>query len=155
MSLRHSFNQFKHSHWLHDQHINSLDEITSTWKMTPNGPQPRSFFEYCFMWPGRKIYKGLVRIIYTGLFDISFVETLGVVTLNLALVIIDPIIWVLYVTTLYFGWACSGAINYMQHPPADYGFGYTTSIYSRIYNRIFFNNGLHWEHHKTVHHPIS
>ena len=54
-----------------------------------------------------------------------------------------------YLTSYYFGWVLSYAEGYMEHYGCQPGNPYANSVssYNRLYNRLWFNNGYHQEHH--------
>ena len=53
---------------------------------------------------------------------------------------------ILYIMLVYFGWAFTSLHNYGQHPPIKDE--QVCTYANKFYNTLFFNNGLHWEHHK-------
>lgn len=155
------FNEYRQSHWRHHRFTNLLEDSTSTWRSTPSGPKPRSFLGYSFGWPllspgsfralveerrsGRLSTDAIVRM----LVELGF---LGCV--HVALAATSLTLWAAYAATVYMGWTFIAAVNYLQHPPREYGTGFTTSVYSPAYNRIFYNNGLHFEHHEQPQAPV-
>jgi hypothetical protein len=76
------------------------------------------------------------------------------VALHLTLLYFMPQLWLSYVIVIYLGYVGIAAINFVQHPPVQYGTGFTTSFPSPTYNAIFFNNGLHFEHHDRIQEPV-
>ena len=69
---------------------------------------------------------------------------------------LSPAAVLLYVSLIYLGWALISLHNFGQHLPRDYGTLYrTTSFQAPWYNRAFFNNGLHFEHHRRPAVPIA
>lgn len=155
------FNEYRQSHWRHHRYTNLLEDSTSTWKATPEGPKPRGFLAYSFGWwllgPGsmRALKEERKKkMLSDDAIRRMVVELILVVAVNVALALISLPLWAIYAATIYLGWSCIAAVNWIQHPPRDYGTGYTTSIYSPAYNTIFYNNGLHYEHHDRVQEPV-
>jgi fatty acid desaturase len=155
------FNEYRQSHWRHHRYTNLLQDSTSTWKLTPAGPKPRNCFVYIFVWP--LLAPGSLRALLDEARDgLQSRETINRVMSELVLVGLIHLflffysmpLWLIYSSTVYLGWAGIAAVNYIQHPPVEYGSGYTTSFYSPTYNVIFYNNGLHFEHHDRVQEPV-
>jgi len=155
------FNEYRQSHWRHHRYTNLLEDSTSTWAPTPDGPSPRRLWSYSLGWPAitPRSMAGLAQErragrLSNGIIARMLYETFLLLVLHVALIYYAPALWVIYVATIYLGYVGIAAINYMQHPPVEYGTGYTTSIYSPRYNRIFYNNGLHFEHHARAQVPV-
>lgn len=155
------FNEYRQSHWRHHRHTNLLQDTTSTWASTPNGPKPRHFWSYSLGWPAmmptsimalvRERREG--RISNVIMAKVIFEGSL-LIALHIGLAYFATTLWCIYTATIYLGYVGIAAINYMQHPPVDYGSGYTSSIYRHAYNRILYNNGLHFEHHDRIQEPV-
>jgi fatty acid desaturase len=60
-----------------------------------------------------------------------------------------PVLAIAYMTHIYFGWVLISSHNYSQHPPVSGHVSLSTSFKSRAFNQLFFNNGLHFEHHSA------
>lgn len=155
------FNEYRQSHWRHHRYTNLLQDSTSTWKSSPSGPKPRNCLAYIFGWPrmAPRAFRDLLDEVREGT---QTRATMTRVIVELALIglihgllmLYNPALWLIYSSTVYLGWAFIAAVNYFQHPPVEYGSGYTTSLYSPTYNVIFYNNGLHFEHHDRVQEPV-
>ena len=53
----------------------------------------------------------------------------------------------LYIVQTYLGWAFITLHNYGQHLPLADKEAYATSYQNQLYNKLFCNNGIHYEHH--------
>ncbi|MDH5692444.1 MAG: fatty acid desaturase [Gammaproteobacteria bacterium] len=147
------FDGYRLHHYNHHKYDNGALDLSSTWKIVNGQRRPRSLVSYVLCWPAQ-----LTRFLrgYTSLqLSDSILEKvaprirkqkIGLGIFLALLIFIDPIVFVMYLALIYLGWALSALQNYGQHPPIE---GQETSSYTnRIYNRLLFNNGLHWEHHK-------
>lgn len=149
------FEEYRRSHGRHHRYTNALEDATSTWRDGPGGPRPRGFWSYALGWPALipASVRAVIRERRLGLISrrdyarMKF-ELALLALLHASLLYFAPSLWMLYFATFYLGWTGVAAVNYMQHPPKHYGTGYTTSNHSAIYNVVFFNNGLHAEHHE-------
>lgn len=155
------FNEYRQSHWRHHRHTNLLEDSTSTWKATPQGPKPRNFLAYALGWPSmgpRSFRQLLLELRETHhnreILRHVIAELVLIGLIHAALLLYDPALWLIYSAVIYLGWTCIATVNYLQHPPVEYGSGYTTSLYSPTYNLMFYNNGLHFEHHARVQEPV-
>jgi fatty acid desaturase len=155
------FNEYRQSHWRHHRFTNLLEDSTSTWKDTPAGPKPRNVFAYVLGWPllARKDLTDLWSERRLGLQTADTVarvvfELVLLGAIHTSLMLYSMPLWFIYSCTVYLGWAGIAAVNYIQHPPVEYGSGYTASIYSPTYNTLFYNNGLHFEHHYLIQEPV-
>jgi len=154
------FNEYRQSHWQHHRFTNLIEDATSTWRATPDGPKPRRFLSYSLGWPAivprssKLVFrdKQSGRISDRVMARIYSEAGLLLVT-HLLLAYFAFWLWVAYAATIYLGYVGIAAINYIQHPPIEYGSGFTSSIYSPTYNLLLHNNGLHFEHHDRAHEP--
>jgi fatty acid desaturase len=156
------FSEYYQSHWRHHRYTNLIQDSTSTWRMTSSGVHPRGFWSYSLGWMGisSRAIKALVREKRTGELSNDIVRKIYcqgalLLVLHCSLLLLAPALWLAYVLTIYFGYVGIAAINYLQHPPRVYGSGYTTSFHSHFYNAVFYNNGLHFEHHERMQAPIA
>ena len=78
-------------------------------------------------------------------------EAFAILGLLLVLGLLSWKFAVLYAVMVYVGWALVSVHNYGQHPPHTPAA--IPSFSSRWYNRLFFNNGLHYEHHAEQSRP--
>ena len=68
---------------------------------------------------------------------------------------LSPLALLLYVVLFYVGWCLGSLHNFGQHLPTNYDTPLRATTYSAAwYNRLFFNNGLHFEHHRRPGVPI-
>ena len=146
------FEGYRHHHFNHHRFDNALGDYSSTWRSGPDGPVPAALLPYALAWPltlagsqvamRAEIEAGEVPAdVLRGLAWQKLLAPLLALTLAL--------IWwpaaVLYVGLVYVGWVFISVHNYGQHPPT--GEAHTTSYSAPAYNAIFYNNGLHAEHH--------
>ena len=152
------YNTYRLSHWNHHRYNNKVEDYTSTWKLVAETPIPRNRWAYSLLWflnntamLDRSRYAGenasadrrWVR--FDALVLISFIVLLFKIDLTLGL---------LALTLNYLGWTLIFFTNYGQHPPVDYDEIMAVSHDGKWYNRLFFNNGLHLEHHLSPAVPI-
>jgi fatty acid desaturase len=124
----------------------------STYRHGTNG-QPESFWSYCligffrfelgpcFRMIGRNGRKHVLLLIAESL-------VLGAFWLGLLLGNWRTFVC-FYLPSYYLGWVLVYAHTYCLHHGAKPGNYYANSVssYHRLYNRVFFNNGYHQEHH--------
>jgi fatty acid desaturase len=155
------FSEYRQSHWRHHRYTNLLEDATCTWAPSPGHPRPRRFWSYSLGWPAISI-RSIRALLYekrsghlsNAVIGRIIFEGFMLITLHILLAYFVPALWIAYTVTIYLGLSCISAINYLQHPPREYGTGYTTSYDSSTYNAIFYNNGLHFEHHDRMQQPI-
>lgn len=158
-----AFHGYRISHWNHHRYNNGLEDFTSTWKEENGDPTPKNLFVYCVSWPEGFIYA-------PSLFEKSFsdgdasqrdlwwgrAETLFLFAWLAFLYWLSPMALILYVALIYVGWVLISLHNFGQHLPTNYEAPLRTTSYNAIwYNRLFFNNGLHYEHHRRPGVPIA
>jgi len=141
-------------HMNHHRFENTLDDYSSTWRVTAAGPKPRSLASYVAGWPVQfaQAVRRMKAEDRAGHFPVAVNRWLGFEKGLLALVWMFLLYrsWrgaVAYAALIYMGWAWVALLNYFQHPPIRYGQDPVTSFYSVWYNRLFLKNGLHAEHH--------
>lgn len=157
------FAGYKWHHWNHHRHNNGLLDFSSTWRDTPDGPIARHLIEYSLLWPATLARaQARVRVeIENGdvpeeiLSSIAWQKFLPLIFAVLLGVFVSPLSGVFYLLLVYLGWAFISAHNYSQHPPLEGRLTLSTSCDWTIYNALFYNNGLHYEHHRRpgVPHP--
>ena len=146
------FDGYRVHHYNHHTHANSLKDFSSTWQLRDNKKLPFSACRYSFGWL-RQLAMALKE---PEPFDEKWgdvakikarIEPQKIVLFLfcIALAFIGLKAFILYFALAYFGWGFSALHNYGQHPPIDEEPVCTYS--NTIYNSLFFNNGLHWEHH--------
>ncbi len=147
-----TFDGYRFHHHNHHRHNNGPEDFSHTWRKTPGGPVPYGVWRYALGWPAQ-----VVRTV-RSLRDLSPLppaeekarrrmrpEACAIVGLLLVMVFLSWKFVALYAAMVYVGWSLVSLHNYGQHPPDTPA--RITSFTSRWYNRIFFNNGLHHEHH--------
>ena len=152
------YNIYRLSHWNHHRYNNQLDDFTSTWKLVDGKPAPRNRWTYTLLWifNNRALFDHTRYAGETAKTDRRWVLADALVLL--------AFIWFLFMTNItlgllflalnYFGWVLIFFMNYGQHPPVDYDRVMAVSHPAKAYNLIFFNNGLHHEHHVAPSKPI-
>lgn len=158
-----SFHGYRLSHWNHHRYNNGLADFTTTWKDRNGEPQPQNVLIYCLSWPKVFLNARLQSRVAAADGDASpqilrwsggetVLQLLGLTLLAW----LSPVVLLLYVTLIYLGWFFVSLHNYGQHLPRRYETSHrTTSFQAHWYNRALFNNGLHYEHHRTPDKPIA
>lgn len=142
---------YKMQHFNHHRYNNQLGDFTSTWTESNGKLVPKNLLKYILFWwiptqtnifkraeedgdlkPGDKMKMG--------------VQLIFILCIYLGLYFINPLYTILYLVMFYTGWSLVALTNFGQHLPIAYGESY--SYLNAFYNVIFFNNGLHHEHHK-------
>ena len=145
---------YKIQHYNHHRYDNRLGDFTSTWIKANDQIVPKHLLRYVFFWwiptqkgilkraeedgdlqKGDKIKMGIQLLLILAVYPILF--------------IVNPIFPVFYALMFYMGWSLVALTNFGQHLPITYGKDFSYSYLNKLYNRIFFNNGLHYEHHKN------
>ncbi len=147
-----TFDGYRFHHHNHHRHNNGADDFSRTWRMTPDGPVPYSVWRYVLGWPAQTVrtsralkHMSPLPPPIQKLRRRMRHETYAIGGLLLVMGLCSWKFVVLYAAMVYLGWALVTMHNYGQHPPdtpED-----IQSFASRWYNRLFFNNGLHYEHH--------
>lgn len=148
------FHFYKMQHFNHHRYNNLLHDFTSTWKINEGGPVRRSFIAYSFFWIFRggsfKETKNLA--LKDGDLKKEWLpkmrlELFFILCTCVCLALLNPFFLLYYLIMFYAGWCMIAMHNYGQHLPVKYGDTLAYSFYNKFYNFIFFNNGLHYEHH--------
>ncbi len=147
-----SFDAYRFHHHNHHRHNNGLGDYSKTWRMTPRGPTAYGVLRYALSWPLQVVQTTRElraekclnrprlahrRMRYENCAILAVIIGLGMCSWYFA---------VLYMVMVYFGWSLVSVHNYGQHPPDEFANAVSFTS-SNLYNRLFFNNGLHHEHH--------
>jgi fatty acid desaturase len=154
------FDGYRWHHYNHHRHDNGLDDYSSTWKLTSEGPRPRNWFVYVVSWPVQ-ILRGRSDLLIrekkenTAQWISKRIDQQKYVLLLLYFLLgAFSIKWfLLYLLNTYVGWALINLHNYGQHLPLANKAAYATSYQGQLYNKIFCNNGIHYEHHAEARIP--
>ena len=158
-----AFHGYRISHWNHHRYDNGLEDFTTTWKEKDGQPVPKGLFAYCASWPAifaqaPLLYRKAANDGDATNQDLlwSRLESLFLLAWILFLYWLRPEALILYLVVVYIGWMLISLHNYGQHLPTDYESRLRTTSYTASwYNRLFFNNGLHSEHHRRPSVPIA
>jgi fatty acid desaturase len=146
------FDGYRMHHHNHHRFDNGPLDYSCTHRETPRGRQPFGMWRYALGWPGQ-LKRARVdlasnpprsRVEELARGRIAYEKWVVVLTI-LGLAVASWKYALLYVGMVYAGWVFISMHNYGQHPPELPGS--TTSFSNGLYNRLFFNNGLHFEHH--------
>lgn len=151
------FDGYRVHHLNHHTYENGLKDFSSTWKRQQGENVAHSVCRYSLGW--LRQLKAAMRAPHP--FDPRWgnvvaiksripIQKIALVVFSLLLVLIDLKLLLLYGGLIYLGWAFSSLHNYGQHPPTEQS--PICTYPSKIYNQLFFNNGLHWEHHQQPQH---
>jgi fatty acid desaturase len=157
-----SFHAYKIGHFNHHHYSNTIDDFTSTWKKQGDQYVPQNLLIYCLSWPKAiLLFHAQAKKAHADgdadkaeLFW-SLVESSISIGFIIFLFYHNVTVGILYLALIYIGWALISLHNYGQHIPDEYGKFLATSFPARWYNRLLFNNGLHYEHHLHPGIPIS
>jgi fatty acid desaturase len=154
------FQGYRWHHFNHHRWNNALDDYSSTWRATPDGPRPWPLWRYVLGWPRQLVRSGLAMRAAHAAGEVPAAthrairrEQATLLLLLAALAVFAPRIAVLYVALVYAGWSLISLQNFGQHPPRVYGNDTPTSYYSPLYNLVLFRNGFHAEHHEEPNLP--
>ena len=146
------FDGYRLHHYNHHYYENGPGDFSTTWIYSSTGRQPRGIWSYAFGWH-RQLLASLNCLTPYDASD----EHIAVIKqrtrsqkrfLALFMLILFVINWhllLLYLSLIYFGWFFTALHNYGQHPPDEDN--QIRTFAHPLYNKLFFNNGLHWEHH--------
>ena len=146
------FDGYRIHHFNHHTYANGSKDFSSTWMMKKGNKTAYSPMQYMFGW----LHQLSLATYETDPFDKTLgdvdkikprthVQKLAIILFIIVLLLIGIKSLVLYFIMVYFGWAFSALHNYGQHPPIK---DEPVCTYANtFYNFLFFNNGLHWEHH--------
>lgn len=146
------FDGYRVHHFNHHTYANDLKDFSTTWYLKDGIKTPFSAYRYSFGW----LRQLSASIKEPDPFDKSLGDVLKIKTriepqkvalfvFCIALAFIGLKAFSLYFALVYLGWGFSALHNYGQHPPIKNEPICTYA--SKTYNTLFFNNGLHWEHH--------
>lgn len=142
-------------HTNHHVYDNEVEDYTTTIKRENGKIVAKNILLYTIFW-----FKGSRRpmqMMKLGINEGYFteeqrkktrIEFLVIVLFEVLLGFFHWQLLVLYFALIYFGWLFISLHNYGQHLPNKKGIDIGNSYYNRLYNFIFVNNGLHYEHHK-------
>jgi len=149
------FDGYRWHHYTHHRYNNGLQDYSTTWEVSPQGEmKARNCWAYALGWPSQ-LLKGRADLIKQ--LQISAAPRwiqqriqrekwfLGISYLTIF--VFDWRIGLSYLALTYLGWALVTLHNYGQHLPVLKEGAYATSYQKRWYNRLFCNNGIHFEHH--------
>jgi fatty acid desaturase len=158
-----AFHGYRISHWNHHRYNNGLEDFTTTWKNENGHPAPKNIFVYCFSWPevfvyGPQLFRKSVNDGDASHRELWWcrAESLFLVSWIAFLYWLSPAALFLYLELIYIGWVLVSLHNFGQHLPMNHESPLRTTSYNAAwYNRAFFNNGLHYEHHRRPAVPIA
>jgi len=151
------FSGYRLHHYNHHHCNNSLKDYSTTWMLRDDVKLPRPLLNYCLMWP-RQIVRprndASLFAIDTDQFELIkndiFAEKIMLALLFVLLACLSLPFFLLYIGLVYLGWSAIALQNYGQHPPKlEDKQECINTFSSRVYNKLLFNNGLHWEHHQS------
>jgi len=146
------FDGYRIHHYNHHFHENGSQDFSTTWIYGNDGRRPRPLWSYAFGW-----HRQLMASLNTFTPYPASEESIRIIKLRTqtqkrflalllaALLVFNWHIFVVYLLLVYFGWFFTALHNYGQHPPSEDN--EVRTFANPLYNRLFFNNGLHWEHH--------
>jgi len=146
------FDGYRLHHFNHHEYNNSPQDYSSTLS--------QKAFYYSLGWPyflnlarlgiKRGIMAGTVsRVIQKRI----SLQKWSLLALLIGLYNVNPLAMFFYLSHIYVGWVFSTFQNFVQHSPKRNE--PTTTYHKKWYNKLFFNNGLHWEHHDNPTLPWS
>jgi len=155
LALPYSFYRMQHHN--HHRYDNLIGDMTSTWEKKNDMISAKSFFKYSFFW----FLNGSLKTAMDRATDDGDLSNTGKIKMRIQfftiLVIYGVLIWLnpwfglAYLSMFYVGWSLIVITNYGQHLPIKYGSTEAYSYSNPLYNGMFFNNGLHLEHHLEPH----
>ena len=148
------FHYYQMLHINHHVYDNRPGDFTSTWKALGDRIVQRNAVAYSLLWPFRGRARHQVRAalaegyIAKGHPGKMRRQGIAVLTFVALLAWLDWRYVILYYGIFYVGWSLISLHNYGQHLPHQSRLELGNSFYSGVYNWIFVNNGLHYEHHR-------
>jgi len=146
------FDGYRIHHYNHHQYENGEKDYSTTWAFKQGIKSPRSLLSYVLGWPRQLLNSTRTTVALNAkngvIVRIKQRITLQkrlLLTIYILLLLIDWRLLIAYLLLIYTGWAFTALQNYGQHPPIENG--EACSYVQPLYNRLFFNNGLHGEHH--------
>ena len=155
LALPYSF--YRMQHYNHHRYDNRIGDMTSTWEKKNDEITPKSFFNYSFFWFLNGSLKTALAIASRD-GDINNKEKRKIRHQIFAILsVYGLLMWLnlwyglAYLSLFYVGWSFISITNYGQHLPIKYDSTDAYSYPNKLYNGVFFNNGLHLEHHLEPH----
>ena len=146
------FDGYRVHHFNHHTYANDLKDFSSTWYLQNGVKKPFPPCRYSFGWL-RQLSASIIEPQpfdekmgdVTSIKERIFAQKVALFLFCIALAFIGLKAFIYYFLLVYLGWAFSALHNYGQHPPLEEEVICTYA--SKRYNSLFFNNGLHLEHH--------
>lgn len=149
------YNFYRLQHFNHHRHNNLIGDFTSTWKKKGDTIVSKSFFSYSFLWlftipTGQLSVKGLQHGDIEKSHLLKMKRELALIVIVFTMLLwLSPIACLAYTILFYLGWSFVAMTNYGQHLPISYNDTLAYTYPKKWYNTLFFNNGLHYEHHEN------
>lgn len=148
------FHLYQMQHLNHHLYNNEIGDFTSTYMQIGDAVQAKPLWRYVLLFwvsDGRKnqfkIAKNQGYLSQPDRLKIRWEGIFNLIILGL-ICYWDWHYTIVFGIMIYFGWSLIALHNYGQHLPVEkqgiLGFSY----YGKIYNWLFLNNGLHYEHHR-------
>lgn len=147
------FNFYRMQHFNHHRYNNLIGDFTSTWEQEKEGVVASKYFNYSFLWfINGTIKQNIHQAKSEGDLPRERQSRMKMELVFLAifygmLFYLNPIFALAYIGLFYLGWCFIASTNFGQHLPLVYSQTVGHSFYNKFYNWLFFNNGLHYEHH--------
>ena len=149
------FNFYYLLHTNHHVYDNEIDDFTTTITRENGKIKGKNIFGYAFFWfrsnrePLEMMQLGVKEDYFSEQrIHKSKIELVVILLFEIVLAVLSWKLLLLYFALVYFGWLFISLHNYGQHLPNKKGIDIGNSYYNKLYNFIFVNNGLHYEHHK-------
>jgi fatty acid desaturase len=153
---------YRFHHFNHHEHANALHDYSTTWASGDAGPVPQKCWTYAITWPRQllRAHTGAQAATAAGTASPDWVrrvrrQKLFLLAFHTSLALLSPALYLAYFALIYWGWVLIAVHNHGQHPPVAYGTERPTSYPSPLYNWLFCNNGLHFEHHHLPARPFD
>jgi len=146
------FDGYRVHHYNHHTYANDLDDFSTTWHLKNGVKTAFNPCRYTFGWL-RQLSRAInePKPFKQSLGDVFKIKAriepqkIALFLFCILLAFISLKTFILYFALVYFGWAFSALHNYGQHLPIQ---DEVICTYPNgFYNKLTFNNGLHWEHH--------
>lgn len=153
-------NLYKVHHLNHHKYGSDLNtgttrDYSSIYRFSRRPPRAEALWRYAFLGPLRADVGSLWRDARRLRLQRQILaETLALLLFWMLLLSVNRAFFLLvYLPVWYLGQVAAYAENYLEHYKAVPGSPLTDSVscYNTIYNRIWFNNGYHQEHHLKPH----
>lgn len=148
------FHFYRTLHINHHIYDNGPGDVTTTWREENGAMVARGALAYTLLWPFRGHARHLLKSAKeAGYFKDTHrarmrAESAAIFACVALLAWLDWGYVALYYGVFYVGWSLINLHNYGQHLPRERQLELGNSFYGRLYNLVFVNNGLHYEHHK-------